>query len=72
MYVIDVLDVVTTPGANVGQFSKKQVIIATPAIISGQTGNSAMTTQGTESSEIEDILDPWMASTPGAFPGLSL
>lgn len=69
MYVIDVLDVVTTAGANIGQFAKKQVIIATPAINSGATN---MTTQGTESSNIEDALDPWMASTPGAFPGLSL
>lgn len=69
LFTIELTDVTTTPGANVGQFAKKVVVIATPAIASGAT---AMTTQGTESAAIAAILNPWMASTPGAFTAVSL
>lgn len=68
-FIVEVTDVVTTPGANVGQFAKKQVIIVAPAISSGAT---AMTTQGAESKDIQDILNDWCASTPGAFANLAL
>lgn len=61
IYTIEFTDVVTSPGANVGAFAKKVVMIATPAI---NTTATAMTTQSTESSNIEDVLDPWMTSTP--------
>ena len=69
VYAIDVTDVVTSPGANVGQFAKKTVLIATPAINAGAT---AMTTQGDESTDLKDILDGWMTTTPGAFANVSL
>jgi len=69
IFAIEVTDVVTTPGANVGQFAKKVLLIAAPAITAGAT---AMTTQGDESKDIQDILDDWMASTPAAFANLSL
>lgn len=66
---IQVDDVTTTPGANVGQFSKKSILIATPALNSGAT---VMTTQPTGTSDLVTLLNAYMTSTPGAFANISL
>lgn len=72
--VINILvsDVVTTAGANVGQFSKKAIMIATPAIAAGATGNSAMTTAPTGTSDLVTLLNAYMTTTPGAFANISI
>ena len=68
-YVIEFTDVTTTPGANVGQFAKKVIVIAVPAIDAGAT---IMTTVSTEGAAVEAILNPYLASTPGAFAAITL
>lgn len=69
--VINILvdDVTTTPGANVGQFSKKAIMIATPAISASST---AMTTAPTGTSDLVTLLNAYMTTTPGAFANISL
>ena len=61
---ITVQDVTLQDGSGVGQLSRKNIVIASPAIISGQTGNSAMTTASAESQDWMDILNGWMVTTP--------
>lgn len=63
IFSIEFTDVVTSPGANVGAFAKKLILIATPAIDEGGT-ISAGTTMSTEGQDLEDILNGWMTSTP--------
>jgi len=56
-------------GANVGQFSNKEISIASPAIIAGAT---AMTTASTSSTALTTLLNPWMVSTPAALANITL
>lgn len=63
VFSIEYIDVVTSPGANVGAFAKKLILIATPAINAGGTINAG-TTMSTEGQDLEDILNGWMTSTP--------
>lgn len=63
IFSIEFTDVVTSPGANVGAFAKKLILIATPAINAGGTINAG-TTMSTEGQDLEDILNGWMTSTP--------
>lgn len=58
---IEFTDVVTSPGANVGSFAKKVVVITTPAIDSTDT---AMTGTSAEGANLKTVLDAWMATTP--------
>lgn len=69
---ITVQDVTLQDGSGVGQLSRKTVVIASPAIISGQTGNSAATTASAESQDWMDILNAWMATTPLAPANISI
>lgn len=68
LYNIEFTDLVTTPGANIGQFARKVVLIATPAINAGGATNS-LSTEGTQ---IKAILNAWMTSTPLAPANLAL
>ena len=68
LYNIEFTDLTTTPGANVGQFAKKTVLIATPAINAGGAVNS-LSTEGTQ---IKAILNAWMTSTPLAPANVNL
>lgn len=61
IFNIVVRDTVTTPGANIGAFSKKVIMIASPAI---NTGATSMLTQGTQSALVKSTLNTWMATTP--------
>lgn len=65
---IELTDVITTPGANVGQFSKKVIVIATPAIDAAAADPFDRTLDSADTSaeqlDILDILNPWMTSTP--------
>ena len=60
---ITITDVTRQDGSGVGQLSTKAIVIASPAIISGQTGNSAATTASAESQDWMDIMNAWMTST---------
>lgn len=62
-------DVTTTAGANIGQFSKKEITIASPAISAGAT---AMTTASTSTTAIQTLWNAYMTTTPGAFANVSL
>jgi hypothetical protein len=64
MINITINDVTRQDGSGVGQISAKSIVIASPAILSGQTGNSAGTTASAESQDWMDILNAWMATTP--------
>lgn len=69
LFNILVDDVTTTPGANVGQFSKKAIMIATPAIDAGDNDpflNTSSTADNTsaEGLNVKACLDAWMATTP--------
>lgn len=61
-------DVTTTSGANVGQFSKKALMIATPAIDAGAADPFDTALDSADSSaeliELIDVLNTWMTSTP--------
>ncbi len=61
---ITVRDLSIQDGAGVGQFSLKTIVIATPAIIAGGTGNTVMTTPSAEGQDLMDILNGWMTTTP--------
>lgn len=73
---IELTDVITTPGANVGQFSKKVVLIATPAIDAAAADPFDRTLDSADTSaeclDILDILNAWMTSTPLAPATLTL
>lgn len=68
IYNIEFTDLVTYPGVASGVFAKKVVSIATPAIVAGGATNS-LSTEGTQ---IQAILNTWMASTPLAPLAVSL
>ena len=68
VYNIEFTDLIISPGANAGQFAKKVILIATPAINAGGATNS-LSTEGTQ---IKAILNAWMASTPLAPANLAL
>lgn len=65
---IQVDDVTTTPGANVGQFSKKALMIATPAIDAAAADPFDRTLDSADTSaeciDLLDILNAWMTTTP--------
>lgn len=69
---ITVRDLTIQDGAGVGQFSIKNVVIATPAIIAGATGNTVMSTASAEGQDLMDILNGWMTTTPAAFANISI
>jgi len=69
LYNISFDDVTTTAGANVGQFSNKEITIASPAISGSPT---AMTTASTSSTAIQLMLNAYMLTTPVPFPAVSL
>lgn len=69
LYNISFDDVTTTAGANIGQFSNKEITIASPAISGSPT---AMTTASTSSTAIQLMLNAYMLTTPVAFPAVSL
>lgn len=69
VYNISFNDITTTAGANVGQFSNKQITIASPAISGSPT---AMTTASTSSTAIQTLLNAYMATTPVPFTAVSL
>lgn len=61
-------DVTTTPGANVGQFAKKALMIATPAIDAAAADPFDDAFDSADASaeliDLRDILNTWMTSTP--------
>ena len=61
IFNIVVKDTVTTPGANIGAFAKKVIMIASPACNASGTD---LTTQGTQSALVKSTLNTWMATTP--------
>lgn len=69
LYNISFDDVTTTAGANVGQFSNKEITIASPAISGSPT---AMTTASTSSTAIQLMLNAYMLTTPVPFAAVSL
>ena len=69
VFNIVVRDVTTTPGANIGAFSKKVIMVAVPAISTTATNMQA---QGTESLAIKNTLNTWMSSTPLAPTAVSI
>lgn len=62
-------DITTTAGANVGQFSNKQIMIASPAIIAAATN---MQTASTSTTAIQTLLNAYMLTTPVPFTAVSL
>lgn len=68
VYSIEFTDLVVSPGAAVGQFAKKLLLIATPAIDAGGATNS-LSTEGTN---LKAVLNGWMTSTPLAPINLAL
>ncbi len=76
VFNIVVKDTVTTPGANIGAFAKKVIMIASPSIDDAaadpfdRTLDSADTSA--ESLDILDILNGWMTTTPLAPAALTL
>ncbi len=58
---IEYTTVITTPGAAIGEFANKSLMIATPAIDAGETNLANMSTEG---AALISILNPWMSSTP--------
>lgn len=73
---IEITDVTTTSGANVGQFSKKVIVIATPAIDTAAADPFDRTLDSADTSaeclDLLDILNAWMTSTPLAPATLTL
>ncbi len=61
---ITIADVTRQDGSGAGQISYKHIVIASAAILAGQTGNSAATTASAESQDWMDILNAWMTSAP--------
>jgi hypothetical protein len=64
---IEYNDSINTP-TGVVAVANKSVVIAVPAINSG----SAYNTLSTAGTNVKAILDTWMATTPGAFPAISI
>lgn len=64
IYNISINDVTTGAGANMGMFSNKAIMIASPAISGAPT---TMATKSASSTAIEAVLNPYMTSTPPAF-----
>jgi hypothetical protein len=62
-------DITTTAGANVGQFSNKQIMVASPAI---NTTNTDMTVASTSTTDIQTLLNAYMLTTPVPFTAVSL
>lgn len=69
VFNIVVRDVTTTPGANIGAFSKKVIMVAVPAI---STTATSMQARGTELLAIKNTLNTWMSSTPLAPTAVSI
>lgn len=65
---IEFNDSINTPGAGVVAVANKSIIIAVPAITTG----NAYTTLSAAGTDLKAILDAWMATTPGAFPAISI
>ncbi len=65
--VIEFNDSINTP-TGVVAVANKSVIIATPSIDAGGAYNS-LSANGTD---VKAVLDAWMATTPGAFPAISI
>jgi hypothetical protein len=64
IYNISINDVTTGAGANMGMFSNKAIMIASPAISGAPT---TMATKSASSTAIEAVLNPYMTTTPSAF-----
>lgn len=67
LIIIEFTDVVNTPTGVVAT-SNKSVIIAVPSMQSGVI----FSTSSLAGIDVKAILDTWMASTPGAFPVITL
>jgi len=73
---INLTDMTIQDGAGVGQLSKKNIYIATPSIDAAAADPFDRTLDSADTSaeclDLLDILDTWMASTPGAFAAVTL
>lgn len=73
---INLTDMTMQDGAGVGQLSKKNIFIATPSIDAAAADPFDRTLDSADTSaeclDLLDILDAWMASTPGAFAAVTL
>jgi len=73
---INLTDMTVQDGAGVGQLSKKNIYIATPSIDAAAADPFDRTLDSADTSaeclDLLDILDTWMASTPGAFAAVTL